>query len=389
MPRLLLLLLVFLSPVWGMASDSTEVWLLAPDQKKQLKLAIEQYEALSARPWHTFPSTLLLRPGDSSLHVPQLQTTLLLTGDLPASHSNGQQPTRYTRELAAAVVRFQARHALKADSIVGPRTVAALNISPLQRLQQLQNSLDRWDVFSRDLPQPYIIINIPDYSLRLIDQNTVLMQMRTIVGKPDLPTIVNRTDLHTIVFNPYWYIPQSIASKEILPILKRNPGYLAMRDMELFKPTALGAYQKTDPWKIDWSEVTTANFNFRIVQVTGQHNELGAMKFLFHTRVSQYLHDTKDKHIFALDKRAFSHGCIRLQNPENLAQYLLQERSGLSDKRIERVLQSDKDELFIRLKKPVPLLIVYMTAWVDPYAGIQFREDVYGYDKLEQVSLGH
>ncbi|MBD1395563.1 L,D-transpeptidase family protein [Pontibacter sp. JH31] len=387
MPRLLLLLLLFLSPIWGMASDSTEVWLLVPDQKQRLRLAIAQYEELSNHTWHTFPNKLLIRPGDSNRYVPQLRANLLLSGDLSIP-DNAEDSLHYTRTLASAVVHFQTRHALKADSIIGPRTVAALNVPPAQRLRQLQHSLERWDNFSQNISQPYIIINIPDYSLRLIEHNTVLLQSRTIVGKPDLPTIVNRTDLHTIVFNPFWYIPRSIASKEILPIIKRNPAYLASRDMEVFRPTALGGWQKVDPWKIDWSGVTEDNFNYRIVQVTGEHNELGKMKFLFRTRVSQYLHDTKDKHLFELDKRAFSHGCIRLQNPEELAHYLLQERSGLSDNRVERVLETDKDEQFIRLKKPVPILIVYMTAWVDQHSGLQFREDIYGYDKLEQVVLG-
>ncbi|EJF07938.1 murein L,D-transpeptidase, partial [Pontibacter sp. BAB1700] len=320
-------------------------------------------------------------------HTPNLRANLLLTGDLADSDTTDNSML-YTREIAAAVVRFQARHALKADSIVGPRTVAALNVPPLQRLRQLQNSLYRWEAFSRDLPQPYIIVNIPDYTLRLIDQNSVQLYLRTIVGKPNLPTIVNHTKLHTIVFNPYWYIPNSIASKEILPLLKRNPGYLKSRDMELFKPKLLGGWQKISPWDVDWSTVSASDFNYRIVQVTGPHNELGQMKFLFDTRVSQYLHDTKDKHLFSLEKRAFSHGCIRLQNPEDLALYLLQERSGLSENRIEKVLASDKDEQFIRLKKPVPLIIVYMTAWADEFSVIQFREDIYGYDSLEEIGLG-
>ncbi|PVY41264.1 L,D-transpeptidase family protein [Pontibacter virosus] len=387
MARLLLPILLFLYALPGIAGDSTEVWLLVPDQKQQLRQAIAQYEDLSNRTWHTFPGKLLLRPGDTSRYTPDLRANLLLTGDLTSTGTT-ENTTHYTRQLAAAVAQFQARHALKADSIVGPLTVAALNVSPLQRLRQLQNSLNRWEAFSRDLPQPYLIVNVPDYTLRLIDQNSVRLHMRTIVGKPELPTIVNHTKLHTIVFNPYWYIPNSIASKEILPILKRSPGYLAKRDMELFKSTALGGWQKISPWSVDWSAVTAANFDYRIVQVTGQHNELGLMKFLFDTRVSQYLHDTKDRHLFALGRRAFSHGCIRLQNPEDLALYLLQERSGLSDKRIEKVLASDKDEQFIRLKNPVPLIIVYLTAWADEFSVIQFREDIYGYDKLEEVGLG-
>lgn len=387
MPRLLFLLTLFLFPQWVLGGDSTEVWLFVPDQKQRLRQAVEKYEALQDQPWHTFPSNLLLRPGDSSRHVPPLRANLLLTGDLPESDAPANAP-QYTRGLAAAVVRFQIRHALKADSIVGPRTAAALNVSPAQRRRQLQNSLDRWEAFSTGIPQPYIIINIPDFSLRLVEHNSVMLNMRTIVGKPDLPTIVNQTELHTVVFNPYWYIPNSIASKEILPIIKRNPNYLASRDMELFKPTALGGWLKISPWKVDWSEVTASNFNFRIVQVAGEHNELGHMKFLFNTRVSQYLHDTKDRQLFALDKRAFSHGCIRLQNPEDLALYLLQERTGLSDQRIERLFKTEKPEQYIRLKKPVPLLVVYMTAWVDAELGIQFREDIYGKDKMEKVSLG-
>ncbi|MDO6388949.1 L,D-transpeptidase family protein [Pontibacter sp. BT731] len=387
MLRLLAFILLLLYALPGIASDSTEVWLLVPDQKQQLRQAIAKYEGLKDSAWHTFPGKLLLRPGDSSRYTPDLRANLVLTGDLMSADTT-ENATYYTRQLATAVARFQARHALKADSIVGPRTVAALNIPPLRRLRQLQNSLYRWEAFSRDLPQPYLIVNIPDYTLRLIDQDSVLLYLRTIVGKPKVPTIVNHTKLHTMVFNPYWYIPNSIASKEILPLLKRNPGYLASRDMEIFRPIALGGWQKINPWSVDWSAVTAADFNYRIVQVTGPHNELGHVKFLFDTGVSQYLHDTKDRYLFSLEKRALSHGCIRLQNPEELALYLLQARSGLSDKRIEKVLASDKDEQYIQLKKPVPLIIVYLTAWVDPATGLQFREDIYGYDKLEEVQLG-
>lgn len=387
MARLLFPILLLLYSLPGIASDSTEVWLLVPDQKQRLRAAIAQYEEMASHTWHTLPSDLLLRPGDSSQYVPALRANLLLTRDLATPDTASDFPF-YTSRLATAVLRFQTRHALKADSIVGPRTVAALNVPPQQRLRQLQNSLYRWEAFSRDLPQPYIIVNIPDYTLRLIDQNSVRLQLRTIVGKPSLPTIVNHTQLHTLVFNPYWYIPRSIASKEILPLLKRNPGYLASRDMELFRPTTLGGWQKINPWEVDWSTVTTSSFDFRIVQVTGPHNELGLMKFLFDTRVSQYLHDTNDKHLFSLEKRAFSHGCIRLQHPEELALYLLQERSGLSEQRIEKVLASEKDEHHIPLKKPISLIVVYMTAWADPATGLQFREDIYGYDKLEEALLG-
>jgi L,D-transpeptidase YcbB len=387
MIRLLLLLYLLLGTLPGSSRDSTEVWLITPDQKNLLRQAVVQYEELRTRTWHSFPNNLLLRPGDSSRYVRHLMDNLLLTGDL--QNVDAQMHARhYHRALATAVARFQARHALKADSIVGPRTVAALNIAPEQRLRQIENSLQRWEAFSLDLPQPYIIINIPDYTLRLIDQDTVRLHMRTIVGKPDLPTIVNHTKLHTLVINPYWYIPRSIATKEILPILKRNPAYLASRDMELFRPTALGGWQKISPWSVDWGAVTAANFNYRIVQVAGAHNELGQMKFLFDTRVSQYLHDTKARNLFSMEKRAFSHGCIRLQNPEVLALYLLQEHNGFSPERTHRLMNSDKDEQHIRVKKPIPLIIVYMTAWVDPVQGLQFREDIYGYDKLEEVSLG-
>lgn len=387
MARLLLPVLLFLYSLPGIASDSTEVWLLVPNQKQQLQRAIAQYEVMSTCTWHTFPVNLLLRPGDTSRYTPDLRANLLLTGDLLMQDTT-ENTSRYTRQLAAAVVRFQARHALKADSIVGPRTVAALNVSPRQRLLQLQNSLQRWEAFSRDLSQPYLIVNIPDYTLRLIDQNSVRLYMRTIVGNPKLPTIVNHTQLHTIVFNPYWYIPNSIASKEILPILKRNPGYMAKRDMKLFKPTVLGGWHEISPWSVKWSTVTAQSFNYRIVQVTGRYNELGLMKFLFNSSVNQYLHDTKDKYLFALERRALSHGCIRLQYPEELALYLLRERSGLSDKRIEKIMASTKDEQFIRIKNPVPLIIVYMTAWADEFSVIQFREDIYGYDKLEEAQLG-
>ncbi|MFD2245527.1 L,D-transpeptidase family protein [Pontibacter ruber] len=358
--------------------------LLVPDYAVRMQEAIVYYQQLATQPWKPVPGRPLLKSGTTSPRVQQLQENLILLGDLP--HELAGTDEVYTSEVAAAVANFQERHGLIADSIYGPKTAAAMSVPPARRLVQLQNSLSRWSATSRGLEPPYLIVNIPEYALRLVDSSNVILETRTIIGKPDLPTRSVRTAVHTIIVNPSWIIPRSIASKEILPILKRNPGYLDKRDMRLFKPTILGGYVRVNPWQINWAKVTPHNFNYRIVQKPGEQNELGRIKFLFNTRVDQYLHDTKNRQLFDLEYRALSHGCIRVQHPEELAKYLLQERSGYSAKRVERLLTSKKPEQNIRLKKPTPLLITYLTAWIDNRDRIQFRDDIYGYDKAPPLT---
>ncbi|MDX5437647.1 MAG: L,D-transpeptidase family protein, partial [Pontibacter sp.] len=259
--------------------------------------------------------------------------------------------------------------------------VTALNVPPQQRLEQLRLNLSRFE--AEELPslqEPYAILNIPDYTLQLVDSGHVVLHMHVIVGEPELKTYPIHSELDMVVLYPYWYVPRSIAVKEIVPILRRNPGYLQRKNMRLERPTASG-WVRVNPWNVDWHQVSASNFNYRIVQLSGEGNELGRVKFPFPNRLPQYLHDTPHKALFEYPDRAFSHGCIRLEKPEELANYLLAHRSGYSEKKIERLWQQEKPNHYLRVKEPLPLHIVYFTAWVDARMQVQFRKDVYGFDK--------
>lgn len=357
-----------------------------PYSRAHLLQAIRQYQALAAteaKEWHRLPDTLLLRQGDSSQHIVPLQNNLRLTGDFQALPDSAS--VRYTPAITAAVRRFQRRHGLRDDGVLGPLTIAALNVPPSYRLWQLQQNLMRWDTSFVEVTQPYVVINIPEYTLQVVDSNRSVLQMRVIVGKPTLETYPVRSELTTVVLRPYWYLPTSIAVNEILPLLRRNPGYLARKRMVLEAPSENG-WVRVNPWHVNWHHINGGNFNYRIVQLEGDGNELGQVKFPFPNSLPQYLHDTPNKELFEYPDRAFSHGCIRLEKPVEFAYFLLQKGSGYSTEKIDRLWKEARPNHYLPVYAPVPLYVVYLTAWADANMQVQFRKDVYGFDVLPQLS---
>jgi L,D-transpeptidase YcbB len=358
--------------------------LAVPYHRANLLEAIKQYESLvKAGNWHTFPRNILIYPKDTNKHVISLQENLLLTGDLQLDYTSDDSV--YSDEIRKAVVNFQLRHGLKPDGVLGPRTAAALNVPISTRLRQLQLNLTRWDTSLANSTQPYVVINLPDYSLKVVDSNRTVLDMRVVIGKPDLPTMEINSKVDMVVFHPNWYIPTSIAVDEIVPILQRNPGYLDSRNMRLERKTGIG-WLKTNPWRVNWHEVNRSNFNYRIIQLSGPQNELGKVKFPFPNSIPQYMHDTPSKSLFEYPTRAFSHGCIRLEKPMEFAYYLLQEGSGFDMDKINRLWERNKPNHYIRVKNPPPLYIIYLTAWADENKQVHFREDLYGYDNIPRLS---
>lgn len=356
-----------------------------PYSKHSLEQAIVLYQNLAAvNSWHTFPDKLLIRPNDTSRYVPLLQENLLLTGDLPLDSASTDDSV-YTSAIENAVKRFQARHGLIADGVVGPNTIAAINVPLAQRVWQLQQNLARWDTTLATAAQPYVLINLPDYHLFVVDSGQTVLQMRVIIGKPDFRTFPVKSKVDMVVFHPYWYVPRSIAVNEIVPLLRRNPGYLATKDMQLQQSTAIG-WIRVNPWSVNWKEINASNYDYRIVQLSGNENELGQVKFPFPNKVSQYMHDTPHKALFEYPDRAFSHGCIRLEKPMKLAYYVLENGSGFSPKKIDRLWNKYKPNHYIQVKKPLPLYIIYQTAWADENMQVQFREDIYGLYKPQKLT---
>ena len=245
-----------------------------------------------------------------------------------------------------------------------------------QQVRQIAQNMERWRWLPQELGQRYILVDVPAYTLEVVERDQPVMTMRVVVGKPSWPTPVLSATMSHVVLNPDWHVPPSIAAQELLPILRSNPGYLLQQNMRVF----YGPHDVA-PQSIDWGKVSKKNFPYRLRQEPGPKNPLGNIKFMFPNRFQVYLHDTPSRTLFAKPTRAFSHGCVRVEKPTELAEYVL--RGVLSR---DRLLASigQRTSRTVVLTEPVPIYFVYRTVWVKDDGAIQFQPDIYGYDELQE-----
>ncbi len=313
----------------------------------------------------------------------------------------------FDADLKDAVKSFQKRHGLNADGVVGAGTIRYLNIPVENRIKKIRLNLERMRWLPRNLGEKYFLINIPDYTLKMYNQGKIQLDMRVIVGNKKHPTPIFSDILSYIVLNPYWKIPTSIATKELIPKLARNPRYLQKKGIRMHASWDPNS-EEYDPNSIDWQEYnlylqnlkklkqdpntedleyvsleTISLPNFRFIQIPSKGNPLGRMKFMFPNKHSVYMHDTPAKFLFRKAKRAYSHGCIRLAKPRTLLKTISLEDKNLSYDRATEVLK-DIEMQTVTLKKKIPVHIVYITSWVDNDGKLQFRDDVYRYDKMQK-----
>jgi murein L,D-transpeptidase YcbB/YkuD len=241
----------------------------------------------------------------------------------------------------------------------------------------------RWS--SRKLGQRYIIVNIADYSLDVVENGHTILSMKVVVGKPFWHTPVFNKKMTYLVLNPSWNVPRNITIQDILPKIKKDSGYLHKKNFKVLTDWGNNA-QEIDPNTIDWSTVTANNFKYRLRQEPGHLNPLGRIKFMLPNRFSVYLHDTPHKGLFARNARSFSHGCIRLEKPIILAEYLLKDDPNWSREKILDSINDGKKEN-VTISKPIDVHILYLTAWVDENSLLQFRDDIYGRDRRLDESL--
>ena len=327
--------------------------------KNELLLYYELEKRSAWTPLH--PGKKPYRIGMEAPTVRELKRRLHLLGDLPAADTTAV----YNEATRTAVQHFQDRHGLKTDGIAGPRLLAAINTPPEKRIEQILINLERMRWLP---PQPggkLIVANIPEFRLHVYENGREVMAMDIVVGKAANRTVIFSDELKYVVFSPYWNVPRSIVRAEILPAMERNPNYLRKQNME----------------------ITGQRGGLPVIrQKPGRGNALGQVKFLFPNRYSIYFHDTPAKGLFERQQRAFSHGCIRLHQPFELARYLLQDQPGWSDSRIRRAMNSGTEK-WVTLPEPVPVVISYYTAWVDPEGQLNFREDIYGHDRRMAAQL--
>ncbi len=304
------------------------------------------------------------------------------------SQENFSCENYFDEDLKTAVISFQKNHGLYADGIVGSMTQKFLNVSADDKIEQIRLNLERMRWLPRDLGEKYLLINIPEFRLKMIENNSMKLSMNVVVGERKFPTPIFSDKMSYIVLNPKWNIPQSITKKEILPKLLKDPNYLASKGIDIFESW------HPNSEKIDTQEIIDAFIledlssipSFRLTQSPSSQNPLGRMKFMFPNKHAVYLHDTPAKSLFNNARRAYSHGCIRLAKPDELLSAIAQEENGLNPAKIDSILK-DNNEKSLGLNKKIPVHIVYLTSWVDEDGRLQFREDIYNYDRIQKKLL--
>ena len=263
--------------------------------------------------------------------------------------------------------------------MVGPETIKNLNVPVENRIRQIEINIQRLKQMTECAETRYIAVNIAAFDLHVIENKNTVMSMKVIVGKPYWYSPSFSSTMTQIVFNPSWYVPNSIAIEEILPKIKEDPEYLVNEGIKVFEK-GKGYRNELDASVINWADVNADNLTYRFVQVPGIRNPLGKIKFIFPNNYDVYLHDTPAKVLFEKSSRAFSHGCIRIEKPVELAEYLLRDDPAWNSERIIETVDSG-EEVKIKIPSPIKIHILYLTAWVDEDNVLQFREDVYERDK--------
>jgi murein L,D-transpeptidase YcbB/YkuD len=344
-------------------------------QYAQLRSMLAGYRGLAARGgWAPLPAGATLKPGMEDPRIPALRANLAARGY--DSIDGSDAPLFYDPDLEEVIKHFQRRHGLEIDGAIGPATLAALNVTVEERVRQIIVNLERWRWLPEELGTRYVLVNQAFFFLEVVDNGKVTDHRRVIVGKPYHKSPMFSDTIRYTDFNPTWSVPRSIGGGEILPKLRRDPGYLARNDMLLYRGSDV-----IDPYSVDWSSVSSQRFPYRIVQQPGTKNALGRVKFMFPNKFSVYLHDTPGRNLFSRTGRAFSHGCIRVENPLQFAELLLGPDQGIDSRAVERIVASRKLTR-VNLRTPVPVHLTYFTAWIDDDGIPQFYEDIYGRDAI-------
>lgn len=349
----------------------------------RLKGVLANYRAMARTGgWPMIDSGPTLRMGDRSPRVRQLRARLIRGGDLarPADGSAPADPELYDRTLADAVRAFQERHGLDQDGHAGPNTLNALNVSIQQRIDQLVLNLERRRWMADHLPSRYIHVNLADFHLELIDGGEVVFDTPVVIGSHYNKTPVFSADLTYLVINPYWYVPKSIARRVILPKVKTDPDYLERNGFDVFESWRRNA-GRLDPEQVNWTVIEPGDLGYKLRQRPGPKNALGRLKFMLPNEFNIYLHDTPDRTHFAESQRSFSNGCVRIADPEGLADAVLKGQSGWTLEQIQEAIR-EGDRAQINLDTALPVQISYLTAWVDRENRIHFRNDVYDRDQI-------
>jgi murein L,D-transpeptidase YcbB/YkuD len=352
------------------------------DGYKRIGVALQHYLELAAKgDGPPVPDvTKSVGVGDAYAGTAQLAARLQLLGDLPGNTTIVTDAHVYDATLSAGVKSFQERHGLTPDGKLGKDTVVQLNVPLATRVVQLNDALERWRWLPPQFPQPPVVANIPEFVVRAFDaDHKVAFSSNVVVGKAmRTQTPVFAKDMKYIVFRPYWNIPPGIVRGEIVPHIAKNSGYLASKNMEITDSS--GKVITAGAVSADVLAQLRAG-KLMVRQRPGKDNSLGLIKLIFPNENNVYLHSTPAQELFSRSRRDFSHGCVRVEKPAELAAYLLRDQPPWTLEKVQQAMQSGPDNQQVNLKTPVPVVIFYLTAVVEEDGSVHFFDDIYGHDK--------
>ena len=357
--------------------------LLAPhtERYERLRLALSDYKLIAANGgWTSIPTGDVIKPGGKAVapeRLDALRKRMFEDGLLGNATLIGEG---YSEQLIAAVKKFQLRHGLEPDGVIGPQTLTQMNTSVEKRIRTMELNLERRRWMQNDYGRYYVFANLADQVIKLVRDEKTLHAELIQVGQPFHRTPVFSDVMKYIELNPYWNVPYSIATKEFLPKLKANAGALVAQNIKVLRDNKV-----VSPYSIPWGSYSTKYFPVRLRQDSGKKNALGRVKFMFPNRFNVYIHDTPSKYKFKKASRYFSHGCLRLQDPLTMAEKILGPQ-GWSRKKIDAVIRGGQRRV-VKLQTKIPVHVTYLTAWVNKDGAVHFRRDIYGRDKILDLAM--
>ena len=339
---------------------------------ERLQNALPRFEQIAeAGGWPAIPPGPTIEPGSVDPRIAAVAQRLAISGDLAPL---AQDVDAYNETLQSAVLRFQARHGLEQDALIGKRTLAALNVPVERRIRQIRLNMERTQQVFAAEREDFLLVNVPAFTVTLFRGGEAHVMTRVIVGEEDMQTPLFEAPLKFVVLNPTWTVPRKIASEELLPKIRNDVSFLSRNGYDVVDRDG----NAIDPADIEWASLHKNNFPYTLVQRPGPRNELGRIKFLFPNEYGVCMHDTPKKFLFTRDSRAFSHGCVRMQDPVDFASHLLGPE-GWTSERIAAQLETN-ETYTIALTEPLPVVLVYLTAEADSDGTVYFYRDIYGRD---------
>lgn len=338
-----------------------------------MQQAIERYRSIvAAGGWPMVPEKVTIRRGDTSPEIATIRRHLIIEGDLPPGST--LDPT-FDEAFLMGLARFQIRNGLRVSGFVDQRTLRALNVPASERLQQLQTNLTRLQQLMPLTTTPrYVLVNVPSYTTQAIQNGTVALESNVVVGKPQRQTPRISAKIVEVNFYPTWSVPDSIARKDLIPTIRKNPNYFYEQHFSVMPDWKA---KPLDPAAVDWAAPEVVSYKFR--QDPGPHNALGVVRINMPNKDAVYMHDTPLKQLFGQSARAFSSGCVRVERVLDLVTWLLSDQNGWGAEKVQAAASSG-ESISVKLKKPVPVHFVYLSAFAQEDGIVQFRPDIYGRD---------